>query len=379
VHDRTALGAADVPDDVLASIVGTALDDPTAELLSSCAEVVPYDLVALTTAGRYWVRGRAATRDGERPYCLFVKVVQSWSRTPQFAFVPEEHRQLALAGLPWEVEPAVYGSELRSCLPPGLTMPRAYAVRAVDDLSAALWLEAVEHVQERWTVERFAQAARLLGRLGASADVRPLAAVGRGPDQRVVRDYAEGRVRGQLLPALEDDGLWQHPLLTGAFTLELRERLRAAVRRRGDIVDELESVPVMTLHGDACTRNLLVRGDGSGFSLIDFGFWSEGPVGFDLGQLLVGEVQTGERPADELPELERACVRAYVEGLHDEGCDVPLETVQRAHALQSLLFCGLSAVPLDHLGAPPTPELHRLTRERAQLATFLLDLVDATG
>jgi aminoglycoside/choline kinase family phosphotransferase len=145
------------------------------------------------------------------------------------------------------------------------------------------------------------------------------------------------------------------------------------------MVDELEAVPVMTVHGDACSRNLLVRRDGRGFSLIDFSFWSKGPVGFDLGQLLVGEVQTGQRPARELAELEAACVPAYVDGLGEEGADVRLGVVQRAHALQAVLFAGLSAVPLEHLCAVPTPELHRIAGERAQLATFLLDLVDATA
>jgi hypothetical protein len=379
MHDRTALGAADVPDDVLAGIVADALGDPEAELLSSRADAVPYDLPALTTAGRFWVRGQARTAGGERPYCLFVKVVQSWSRSAFFQFVPEEHREIALAGLPWEIEPSVYASDLGAVLPPGLTMPRAYAVREVDELSAALWLEAVDHVDEPWKVERFSEAARLLGRLAASPDVRPLADVGRGPQQQIVRDYAEGRLRHQVVPALEDDGLWRHPLVAGAFSPELRGRLRSAARRLDDVVAELESVPEMTVHGDACSRNLLVRRDGAGFSLIDFGFWSKGPVGFDLGQLLIGEVQTGERPACQLPELETACVAAYVEGLREEGADVPLAVVQRAHALQALLFAGLSSLPLEQLGAPPTPELQRVAGERAQLATFLLDLVDATG
>jgi hypothetical protein len=258
-------------------------------------------------------------------------------------------------------------------------MPRAHAVRPVDDLSAALWLEAVDHVPDRWQLGRFTEAARLLGRLAASPDVRPFADVGRGAQQQVVRSYAQGRVRHQLQPAYEDDGVWEHPVVAGSFSPELRERMLSTLRGLGDLVDELESVPEMALHGDACSRNLLVRCDGSGFSLIDFGFWSKGPVGFDLGQLLVGEVQTGERPAAELAELERACLPAYVQGLREEGSHVPLETVQRAHALQALLFAGLSAVPLDDLRGAPTPEVHRRAGERAQLATFLLDLVDATS
>ena len=181
-----------------------------------------------------------------------------------------------------------------------------YAVRPVDDLSAALWLEAVDHVPATWELARFAEAARLIGRLAASPQVRPLADVGRGAQQQVVRGYAEGRLRHQVLPALQDDGLWRHPLVAAAFGPELRDRLLHAADRLDELVDELESVPVMTLHGDACSRNLLVRADGRGLALIDFGFWSKGPVGFDLGQLLVGEVQTGERSADELPELETA-------------------------------------------------------------------------
>jgi hypothetical protein len=164
MHERTALGAADVPDHELQAMVADALHDPGAELLSSRAEVFPYDLEALTTGGRYWVRGRARTGDGERPYAFFVKVVQSWSRSRWFAFVPEQMREIALASLPWEVEPAVYASELADLLPPGLSMPRAYAVRALDGLSAALWLEAVDHVEESWEVARFAEAARLIGR-----------------------------------------------------------------------------------------------------------------------------------------------------------------------------------------------------------------------
>jgi hypothetical protein len=143
---------------------------------------------------------------------------------------------------------------------------------------------------------------------------------------------------------------------------------------------ELDLVPIATFHGDACTRNLLVRrgAEEDGFVLIDFGFWGRGPVGFDLSQLLLGEVQTGERDADELPALEAACVDDYVRGLADEGLDLPVEVVRRSHALLMLEFSGLSAIPFELLDGPPSPEAVRIARERALAARFILDLVDAT-
>ena len=115
------------------------------------------------------------------------------------------------------------------------------------------------------------------------------------------------------------------------------------------------------------------------FVLIDFGVLRLAPVGFDLGELLIGEVQVGEQPADCLPALKARCLPAYVDGLCAEGLDVDLGVVRRVHALQMLLFSGLSALPFEHLDAPPTPQLHVIARQRARSAAFILDLVDATA
>ena len=48
--------------------------------------------------------------------------------------------------------------------------------------------------------------------------------------------------------------------------------------------------------------------------MIDFGFWGGAPAGFDLTQLLVGDIQIGKRGADDLAELDEAIVTAYVAG-----------------------------------------------------------------
>ena len=121
-------------------------------------------------------------------------------------------------------------------------------------------------------------------------------------------------------------------------------------------------MPHGTAHGDACTRNLLVAADRPDLVLIDFGFWGPQPYGFDLGQLLLGEVQLGERPAAALPDDERACLAAYVDGLRAEGCDVDVAAVERSHALEMLLFGALPSLPFELLDAPPTPAAIEIAR-----------------
>jgi hypothetical protein len=379
MHDRRALGPADVDDARLAALVADQLGVAEVELLRSRAEVVAYDIDALTTAGRYRVTGRARHEGGADEFAFFVKVVQSWGRHPAFRQVPAEMREWALASVPFEAEPRIYRSDLADRLPPGLTMPRAHAVVDLDAESTALWLEDVPVVAARWDRAALARAAHLLGRLAASPRVRPLATTADPGQHRSLRTYAEGRVAQQVVPALHDDGIWRHPVVAPAFDDALRRDLVAAAGTLPAVVDELEALPHGTAHGDACTRNLLVAADRPELVLIDFGFWGPAPFGFDLGQLLVGEVQLGERSAGALPGDEQECLAAYVAGLRAEGCEVEVATVERGHALGMLLFAGLPSLPFELLDAPPTPAAIEISRQRAAAARFVLDLVDATA
>ncbi len=374
---RALLGPADVDDSSLASMVGEALAVEDVELLDCSVEVVDYDLDALTTAGRFWVRGTAEHAEGRSPYAFFVKVVQSWSRTPQFQMVPEDMRDQAAAGLPWQGEPRVYCSDLADSLPAGLALPHVHLVRELDELSACLWLQAVDADPTPWEPATFGRAAYLLGRLAASSAVEPLAGLGM---QDVVRSYFHGRVSGQILPALHDEALWAHPLVAGAFDPELRERVLAAADALPTLVAELDHAPLGVAHGDACVRNLLVPRDGAhDFVLIDFSFWCRAPLGFDLTQLLLGEVQLGERSATELPELHELCLRSYARGLQDEGSDVTLDVVRRVQALLMFLFAGLSCVPVELAYGMRGPGGADVVHERAAAARFALDLLEATS
>ncbi len=379
MHDRSALGPADVSDEQLALMVADLLGSDPGEtvVLESRTEEVDYDIPAITTAGRHWVEGRARTGDTERPFRVFVKHVQSWARHPFFAEVPEELRAMAAAGVPWRTEALAYRSDLRDRLPDGLIMPRAIGVFDIDDESNAVWLEEVPVVAAEWDLARYARAAHLLGRLAGSARVEPLRDV--GEFGWLVQTYFDGRLSAQVLPMLRDEGIWQHPLVAGAFDAELRSRLLTAADRAAAYTDELSAMPIASAHGDACPNNLLARANSDGFVLIDYGFWAPSPIGFDLGQLLVGDVQVGKRPADTLPAVDETIVPAYVDGLRAEGCDVPADVVRRSHALHLLIFTGLSTMPFEYLDSAPTPELHHVAAERAAIARFSLDLVDATA
>ena len=379
--DRSILGPADVDDPTFATIVARALrEDPAGmTVLGSEASVVPYALDAITTAGRYWVTARAATPSGERTVRMFVKHVQSWSRSPLFRYVPEELREVAARSVPWRTEPLVYGSDLLRRLPPGLTMPDALHVAFLDETSAAIWLPALDVIDHHWETADFARAAHLLGRLAGSDAVAELAPLGDADGRNTVRTYADGRLAVQVAPALRSAELWQAPWLADAFDDELRDRLLDTLDRVPSFVDEVEAAPSAVAHGDACPNNLLRTVGSDDITLIDYGFWSLQCVGFDLGQLLVGDVQIGRRPAATLPELEAACLPAYVEGLRAEGVEVDGATVARAHALHLMVFTGLSA-PLT---APPAPDadpaaLAHEAHERAAISRFCLDLVDTT-
>ncbi len=375
--NRQLLGAADVDDAELANIVGRALGEEVVEVLDVDVCAVDYDLDSITTAGRHWVSGRATTASGTQPFRVFVKQVQCWSRSPLFAFVAPEVRDLAAAGFPWRTEPLVYRSDLRDRLPDGLSMPQALGVYDLDELSASVWLTEVPAARWPWDLERYGRAAYLLGRLAASPAVAPLAAVGAHP--WCVQDYLDGRLRHQVFPMLDDDTLWSHPLLARSFPQELRGRLRDAAALAPHWAAELDEALLLTGHGDACPNNLLGAADRDDFVLIDFGFFKPLPLGFDLGQLVLGEVQLGRRPAATLAATDAAVVPRYVDGLAAEGVTVDPATVSRLHALHMMLFSGFSSLPFEHLGDPPSPELDALAADRAALSTYCLDLVGAPG
>jgi hypothetical protein len=373
---RDALGAADVTDAQLAAMVADLLHQDDVKLLDVEVSPVDYHLPAITTGGRWWVSGHAATSCAKVPFRLFVKQVQSWERSPLFQMVPEEHREMAVSGVPWKTEAEVYRADLARRLPDGLTAPRALGVFDLDATSSSIWLEEVPALPVTWDLSRYERTAHLLGRLSASPALAPLASL--RDVEWTLDTYAKGRLAVQVVPILMSDDVWQHPLCA-AFDADLRSRLRAAGDDALALAAEADALPYLLSHGDACPNNLLAAEHDDDLVMIDFGFWGGAPVGFDLTQLLVGDVQIGRRSAEGLAELDEAIVTAYVSGLRAEGCEILEQVVRRSHALCLLIMTGLSALPFDLFEAPITPETQRIAADRATLARYSLDLFDQTS
>lgn len=376
MHDRVALGAADIADDQLSALIASLWGVDRVFLISSRAERVAYDVPSITTASRTWVSGQAEDGTGPRDFRVFVKVVQNWRHSPMFDSVPAEMSEWAAASVPWQAEPLVYGSGLARTLPEGLRMPRPLGVLDIHDEARAIWLEAVDVVEEPWGLDAYTEAAFLLGRLSGREAVREFADI--DPLPWTIDTYVQGRLAHGVLPFVLADEPWQQPAVAATFGPDLRDRMRAAAGRLDDLAAEFRALPHTSGHGDAAPGNLLRVSGQPGFVLIDYGFWKPQPYGHDLGQLLIGDLQLGKRSADGLAELDDAITRAYVDGLRAEGDLTPFEVVRRGHAVSMFIFSGLSALPIELLEEHDSPALRALFASRAAMATYALDLLELT-
>ena len=390
---REVLGPDDVTDAQLEAMVADLWDVPAVRLLDSTAEPVDYDVPSILTGARTWVRGHATTAtdpgsEGEgREFTLFVKRVHNWRHSPAFAGVPPEVGEWAADSVPWRAEPLLYGSDLRERLPEGLSMPRGLRVEERPDETAVIWIEAVPAGPETWDRATYVGAAGLLGRMSGSLRVAELAAI--DPLPWHIQYFVQGRIVHTVLPGLFDDATWEHELVAPYFG-DLRGRLTAVAGHLDPLAEEFAAMPHRTSHGDACPNNLLRHPSGTGFTLIDYGFWRPQPVGFDLSQLLVGDIQIGRRDAADLPDLADACLMAYADGLAAEGAAVPDAVLRRCHAVSLMLFNGLPSLPIEQvaevdrlaaageLSDERLAAMHDWSLQRSRIAHYALDVLAGT-
>jgi hypothetical protein len=182
------------------------------------------------------------------------------------------------------------------------------------------------------------------------------------------------------VPALRDPGLWRHPVIEAASRRVadpgLAKDMRALADRLPAILDVLDALPQTHAHGDATPQNLLrpAREPGA-LVVIDWGFGDLLPVGFDLGQLLVGLAHAGETDPDELAAIDETILPGYLDGLADEGYDVDPRLVRTGYLGGLAVRSALCALPLERLAEPAqTDEQLALFATRLRLSRVIIDL-----
>lgn len=327
-------------------------------------EDVDYPFGSPATGALLRVRG---ADDSGRSWSLFVKVLQHVRHWPELAALPPQYRREFSDSFPWRQELELWDAAVVATLPQGLRAPVLHRLVELPDERLALWMEDVTVDPTPWGLDRFARAARLLGRWNArSASAGVLAACGL-PDGFGLRMYAERAVPMRGLAILGDDGLWSHPWLREHG--DLRARLRTLGAQIPTWLDRLDALPQAVPHGDASPQNLLPEPDG-GFVIIDLSFRSPHAVGFDLGQLVVGLVHADVLPAAALPDLTAVVEPAYVAGLADEGLTGLDAVVHEAFTITSMIRSGFDGLRLDLLASSAPRDLAAFD-QRVALSRFL--------
>ncbi len=322
---------------------------------------------------------------GPISYTYFVKLLRHPRRWPGLVYLPDQaSRDEFVSFFPWRFELDMHECGIAAVLPAGMRTPRLHHVRKTDDDHLALWWEFVPERPAPWDLADYWRAAFLLGRLAGrrreGADVnRLLPRVSRQahPTGSSLRFFTERRVLRGVVPALRAGQIWDHPLVSAALHQArdpaLPTDMLALADRLPGMLDMLDRLPQTYAHGDASPQNLLLPAKEPGTVIvIDWGFGSLLPIGFDLGQLLVGLAHAGKSDPSCLPGIDAAIFPAYLEGLAAE--DYPAAPTQvRAGYIGALTArSALSALPLELLSRPPAKEteaefLHRLRLTRAMI------------
>ncbi|MBB3035782.1 phosphotransferase [Hoyosella altamirensis] len=351
----------------------------------------PYQWGSVSTAGLWKVVVSYATpsqRNGD--HAFFVKLLRNPRLWPQLNLLPEAIRREFLDYLPWKFEYEVHESGIAEALPPGMRMPILYHAEHTGDDWLALWWECVDLDPEPWRADDFARTAYLLGRLAAKR--RPGAAVNaRLPaicHQRrfggALRYFVTTRVQQAELPILRERSTWQTPLLAQALAVvddpELPEDLARLADRLPAILDQLDRLPHTFAHGDASPQNLLIpRTDRDERVVIDWGFGTLLPIGFDLGQLLVGLVHAGEMAPTELENIQSVIVPAYVEGLAEDRYWCAERDVRQGFLGSLVARSALTSIPTELLDQPVTDDNQELLVDRLLLTRYLVELAKDLG
>lgn len=269
---RPYQGAHEISKDRIAQ---AALYDPLVKVVEWRVEPIPNAFGTPTTESLERVHGIARANGEDRPSTAVAKTVRSIRHSPVMSAFPPEIQALADAALPWRVEPEVYASGLHSGLPPELRAPSLYAIEELPGDRARIWIEDVSSEPIRWDPDVYAAAAFALGRLAGRypSDAIPWSFTRIDFD---LHGYLDKRIGQGVIPHLDDEATWTHPVVASTVDVDLRADLFALWGRAHELISQIDPLPRTLAHGDACPQNLFRGGSPGSFVAIDWGLTGTG-------------------------------------------------------------------------------------------------------
>jgi hypothetical protein len=385
-QDEEVLALASITDAELAEVAraaGVPVARPQATLTP-----IAYDWGSPATAGLWRADVRSQGQPGAPACTFFVKLVRDVRLWAGLRFFPDDASRAEFAAYyPWHYELDIHLAGIDSVLPAGMRTPVLYHVKTVDTDHMALWWEFITERSGPWHLADYRRAARLLGQLAAlrreGAEInKALPDIARTAHSggSALRYYTKRRVQQGLLPALQTEQVWSHPVMQAALDRvadpSLPSDLLSVGAQLPHILDMLDALPKTYAHGDASPQNLLLPAyEPDTIVVIDWGFGTLLPVGFDLGQLLVGLASAGQSDPLDLPAIDAEIFPAYLDGLAAEDYDVEPSQVRAGYVGGLAARSALCALPLEQLGgSDPDVEVEALLTTRLRLTRVLVDM-----
>lgn len=332
------------------TVSGTLMPD-----LQVSATPLGYDWGSPVTAGLWRVEVTSPDRGGAPGCTFFVKLLHHTRLWPGLRWLPDDAARAEFIDFyPWQYELDIYQSGIGSVLPDGMRTPQLHYVSRPDADHMSLWWDFVHERADTWTLADYRLAARLLGQLAARRQAgaqvnEALPAVARNAHDggSALRFYASRRVFGGMLPVLQSGQVWQHPVLQEALRLTGDQQLPA------DIVALGARLPQVL-------GTLL-------------------PVGFDLGQLLVGLAHADQTDPAAISAIDAEIFPAYLAGLAAEDYKVDPAQVRAGYLGSLAARSALCAIPFEALeNAVPGQQTAAMFAGRMELTRLMLDMTAET-
>lgn len=289
------------------------------------------------SVGLYRFEGTGRDHDEQLHWSVILKIIQSPANVGWVNFGEGDDQTHWNY---WKRELFVYQSGLLEAVPEGMEAPRCFGIIERPGNVVWLWLEDIRDSSGgAWSLERYALAARHLGRFnGSYCASRPLPTYPWIGNNLTKQWLSQLQSQWQSLP-------WDHPHVLARYPKG--NALRRMLEEGEHFQAKLDLLPRILCHGDTYPTNFMSRHGADGLErtvALDWALVNIGALGDDLGQFIFGAHTNLKTVSAE--EITHMLIDSYTQGLEDSGCYFDRQLVHFGFAASGAYRVGLFQIYL---------------------------------